>query len=69
MTHALTKFRDDHGLTLEAFGQKIGVTKSQVWKWENGAIPRPSQMKKILAETGESVTAQDWYAASSEDAA
>jgi transcriptional regulator with XRE-family HTH domain len=60
--HALTRYRDSKGLTLEAFAILIGAGKGMVWKWENGkAIPRPNYMQKIAAETGGTVTANDWY--------
>lgn len=66
MTHALTKFREDHGDTLEAFASKLGVTKSHVWKWENGTIPRREQMAKIVEVTGGAVSANDWYVEAAE---
>lgn len=62
MTHALTKYREDAGkLSLESFAQSIGAHKGMVYKWENGAIPRPAYMAKIQEVTGGKVTAADWY--------
>ena len=61
MTHALTTYRDENGLTLEAFAQKASATKSQVWKWENGTIPRPAQMQRIIEATGGKISPQAWY--------
>lgn len=61
MEHRLTRYRQEHDLTLDGFAERISVAKSQVWKWENGAIPRPAQMQKIIACTGGEVTANDWY--------
>lgn len=62
MKHALTIFREDRQMTLEAFGQKVGAAKSQVWKWENGSIPRPAQMQRILDATDGAISPSDWYA-------
>jgi len=61
MAHALTTYRDENDLTLEAFAQRVSATKSQVWKWENGTIPRKDQMQKIIEATAGKVVAQDWY--------
>lgn len=62
MTHALTRYREANGLTMDAFAARLSVNKGQVWKWENGAIPRPPQMSKIVDATEGVVTANDWYA-------
>ena len=60
MKHALTKFRENNGLSLEAFATLIGASKSQVWKWENlQAEPRPVFRKKIIEATTGIVTASD----------
>lgn len=61
MTHPLTAYREDKKLTLEAFGLTVQASKSQVWKWENGSIPRPKQMARIIEATNGAVSAQDWY--------
>ena len=61
MDHALTRYRAEKELTLEAFAARIGAAKSMVWKWENGAIPRALYMQKIAAETDGAVTPNDWY--------
>ncbi len=62
MKHALTQYREDAGkLSLEAFASQIGAHKGMVYKWENGAIPRPAYMAKIQEVTEGKVTAADWY--------
>lgn len=67
MAHALTSYRKEHQLTVDAFAARIGASKSMVSKWENGkAVPRPAYMQKIIAETGGAVTANDWYRAAAE---
>lgn len=58
---ALTKYREEKGLTLEAFGKLVGASKGTVSKWENGAIPRPAFMQRIVAATGAAITPSDWY--------
>lgn len=61
--HPLTLFREAKNppQTLEAFASEIGTTKGVVWKWENGTIPRPPQMQKIIEATGGKVGPADWY--------
>lgn len=63
MEHALTKYRNDNALSLEAFAGRIGTTKAVVWKWENGSVPRKPFMEKIVAETNGAVAPNDWYPA------
>jgi len=61
MEHALTKYRKENSLTVEAFGKVIGASKGTVSKWESGTIPRPEYMRKISEATNSAVTANDWY--------
>ena len=64
LEHALTKYRSEKGLTLEAFASLVGAAKGMVWQWENGGrIPRRATMEKIIEITGGAVTANDWFAA------
>lgn len=60
-THPLTKFRLSRGQNLEAFASEIGAHKGTVWKWENGAIPRPEWMRKIVEFSGGELSPSDWY--------
>jgi len=60
MTHPLTKYRKEHGLTLEGFANLVGSTKPQVWKWERGAFPRPEGLVKIQKATKGKITANDF---------
>lgn len=42
-THPIRRARLRHGLTQEALGRAIGVTKATVCKWEQGgALPEPA---------------------------
>lgn len=66
MKHALTRFREGRSQTLEAFAADLGTTKAMVWKWENGTIPRPEQMRRIIEFSDGAVTANDWYAEAAE---
>jgi DNA-binding XRE family transcriptional regulator len=48
---ALREFRDTHGLTLEQLGEKLGVRKATIWKYENGVtIPadRVLEIERII---------------------
>jgi len=53
MTHPLTQYRDRHGLTLETFGQRIGLSKVSVWRIENGQQDLKPRLAKVVShETG-----------------
>jgi transcriptional regulator with XRE-family HTH domain len=48
MTHPLKTYRTARHLTLEAFAEMIGVTKSIVSRWEAGKVlPRAETMRAI----------------------
>ncbi|MGL4812564.1 MAG: 3,4-dihydroxy-2-butanone-4-phosphate synthase [Beijerinckiaceae bacterium] len=61
--HPLTRFRADHGLTLEAFGARVGVGKAAVQKWEAGQVPRPETLARIRAATGGALNPDDFLTA------
>lgn len=64
MTHALTKFRQENNLTLDALGERIGATKGMVSKWEAGkAFPRRRFIAKIAEVTAGKVSANDFLRA------
>lgn len=64
MKHALTEYRERHGLTLQEFGSRIGVGKAAVWKWEAGSLPRKEMLVRIVEATGGEVTLADFIAVS-----
>ncbi len=65
MTHPITLYREEHGLTLEAFAALLGNTnKSVVLKWERGALPRRELMQRIEEATKGAVTRQALFEAS-----
>lgn len=39
MSNAIAAYRERHQLTLQAFGQKVGVGAPAVFKWERGRVP------------------------------
>lgn len=48
--HPLVTYRERHGLSQAALGQKLDppVTDMTVWRWENRiAIPRPPYLQQI----------------------
>jgi len=49
MSNAISKFRRAKNLTLEQFGNLVGVQKAAVSKWEKG-IAGPSPTKAIEIE-------------------
>ena len=59
----LATFRDLNKVTLQAMGERCGVTASTIAKWERGAcFPRPEQLDAIERTTGGEVTAADLLA-------
>lgn len=61
MEHPLTTYRTLTGLTMDAFAVSIGVSKASISKWEAGvAMPRRSQIEKVVTATDGCVTAQDF---------
>lgn len=50
--HAIARYREANGLTLEAFGALVGSNKSAVFKWEDGIGPAPQTAIKIEKATG-----------------
>ncbi len=61
MEHALTRYRSANNLSMEAFGNLIGASKSMVSKWESrAASPRRQYLEKIFAVTEGRVTPNDF---------
>jgi len=51
--HPLKSYRDNHGLSQAALGERIGVDRITVWRWENGKRqPSPAQCKLLTEATG-----------------
>ncbi|MGL4323815.1 MAG: 3,4-dihydroxy-2-butanone-4-phosphate synthase [Beijerinckiaceae bacterium] len=63
MIHPLARYRESHGLTLEAFGLQVGVGKAAVQKWESGQVPRPETLERIRAVTGGAISSDDFLTA------
>lgn len=63
MTNALTLYRRDNNLTLEAVGLAVGASKGMVSKWENGqAMPRRKYIERLHEFTGGKVSADSFIA-------
>ncbi len=58
MTNPIRSYREKHGLTLEAFGDIVGVKKAAVGKWENGIAPSVESAKVIEEKTYGAITRQ-----------
>lgn len=60
----LKDYRQLRGLSRQQFGQLVGVTGVQVWRWETGrSMPKPEVVDAIRAGTGGAVTAEDHHQA------
>lgn len=54
-----------HGIDPVAFGQRIGRSKAQVYRYISGeSVPRKATLQKIERETEGAVTANDFFSMS-----
>ncbi len=51
MTNCIRSYREKHGMTLEAFGELVGVQKGTVHRWENGISPSLDSARAIEERT------------------
>ncbi len=61
MKHPLTAYRTQHSLTLEGFGALVGATKSAVFKWEAGGVPRRAVLARIVSATNGALSPNDFF--------
>jgi DNA-binding transcriptional regulator YdaS (Cro superfamily) len=53
MMNPIRTFRDAKSLTLQQFGEMVGLRKALVWKYENGRLRVPAELvPKIEQATG-----------------
>lgn len=53
MMNPIRTFRDAKSLTLQQFGEMVGLRKALVWKYENGRLRVPAELvPKIEEATG-----------------
>jgi transcriptional regulator with XRE-family HTH domain len=50
--HPLRRWRLNHDLTQAELGERVGVAKSAISKYEAGGIPKRSTMERLGAVTG-----------------
>jgi hypothetical protein len=59
--HPLTRWRRDRGLSQRAAAKGAKVSQ-QLWSTcENGHVPRPDEMARIVAFTGDALSPNDFY--------
>jgi transcriptional regulator with XRE-family HTH domain len=58
--HKLKKWRKERGLSQEALGKLIGVTKASVSRYEQGRVPEWPVMLEIVEISKCEVTPNDW---------
>lgn len=54
-------FRIQAGMTLAEFGRRVGIHEQTVWRYENGRVPNPKIMRKIIEVFGESIDINTYY--------
>lgn len=53
---ALKDARISRSYTQQELGDKLGVSRNQIWRWESGhSYPDPANKRKIAAFVGEDV--------------
>lgn len=52
----IKSYRLRHKLTLAQLGERVGVTRATIWKYENGTVPPPAVAVAISQATGGEVT-------------
>lgn len=57
----LTEYRRRHGLTQRALAEQLNIGKSAISRYEQGRIPEPLVMQKIVSATGGAVTPNDFH--------
>lgn len=57
----LADYLREHRISLQAFADMVGVTKSSAHRYLGGTIPSPAVMANIVRETGGMVTPADFY--------
>ena len=59
----LKQYLERHGISQEAFAEKIGVKRLSVARYiHNGRVPRPAIAKRIVKATKGAVQLKDLYA-------
>lgn len=60
MAHPLTRYRHEHGLSVEAMAKLADTTRQTIFRIENGGqTPSIDMAKKIIAATGGKLTGED----------
>lgn len=58
----LRAYLDQHGLTNKQFAERVGVTGLSIGRYaDEGRVPEPATMRKIIECTGGAVTANDFF--------
>ncbi len=57
----LKQFRDSQRMTQPQLAEMIGCGTSAVCRYEQGRIPEPATMERIVAATGGAVTPNDFH--------
>ncbi len=47
-------------MTVTAFAKRLGVSVMTAWRYENGRVPEPSVLRRIIREFDGQITANDY---------
>lgn len=60
MTHPLTQYRQDHGLSIEDMAKLVGTTRQSIHRIETGGqTPSFDMAEKIIAATNNALSVDD----------
>lgn len=54
-------YRHQHNLSVAEFASRIGISDVTAWRYENGRVPDPGVLERIIAATGGAVTPNDYF--------
>lgn len=57
----LTDFLTQNSLTPSEFARRVGTSRQNVCRWMASNIPRPDEMRRIVAATEGAVTPNDFF--------
>ena len=57
----LKNWREQRNLTLAEMGAEVGVSGVTIGRYEDGRLPKPDVLQRIIQVTDGLVTANDWF--------
>lgn len=58
--HPLKKWRIKNGMTIPELARALEVGEANLYRWENGDLPRPGRLRRLVEFTGGEVTLDEF---------